>query len=52
MRIAVIFSLACGSVLDVGMCRYAGKGQSEMTLLRQMWSIFRPGDIVLADRLM
>ena len=52
MRIAVIFSLACGSVLDVGMCRYAGKGQSELALLRQMWSIFRPGDIVLADRLM
>ena len=52
MRIAVIFSLACGSVLDVGMCRYAGKGQSELALLRQMWSIFRPGDIMLADRLM
>ncbi len=29
MRIAAIFSLACGAVLDVGMCRYAGKGQSE-----------------------
>ncbi len=25
-RIAAIFSLACGSVLDVGICRYAGKG--------------------------
>jgi Transposase DDE domain len=52
MRIAAIFSLACGSVLDVGLCRYAGKGQSELALLRQMWSIFRPGDIMLADRLM
>ncbi len=52
MRIAVIFSLACGAVLDVGICRYAGKGQSELALLRQMWSIFRPGDILLADRLM
>ena len=52
MRIAAIFSLACGAVLDVGMCRYAGKGQSELALLRQMWSIFRPGDILLADRLM
>ncbi len=40
MRIAVIFSLACGAVLDVGTCRYAGKGQSELALLRQMWSIF------------
>jgi hypothetical protein len=36
MRIAVIFSLACGAVLDVGMCRYAGKGQSELTLLQRL----------------
>src|SRR4051812_38801400 len=28
MRIAVVFSLACGAVLDVGMCRYAGKGKA------------------------
>src|SRR6516225_5314458 len=27
-RIAAVFSLACGAVLDVGICRYAGKGQS------------------------
>jgi hypothetical protein len=52
MRIAVVFSLACGAVLDVGTCRYAGKGQSELGLLRQMWSIFQPGSIMLADRLM
>jgi hypothetical protein len=52
MRIAVVFSLACGAVLDVGLCRYAGKGQSELALLRQMWSIFKPGSIMLADRLM
>jgi hypothetical protein len=52
MRIAVIFSLACGAVLDLGMCRYAGKGQSELALLRQLWSIFQPGSIMLADRLM
>jgi hypothetical protein len=52
MRIAAIFSLACGAVLDVGTCRYAGKGQSELALLRQLWSIFQPGDIMLADRLM
>lgn len=51
-RIAVIFSLACGAVLDMGICRYAGKGQSELALLRQMWSIFQPGSIMLADRLM
>jgi hypothetical protein len=28
-RIATVFSLAFGVVLDLGICRYAGKGQSE-----------------------
>ena len=27
-RIAAVFSLACGAILDVGICRYAGKGQA------------------------
>src|SRR5215831_4881496 len=49
-RIAAIFSLACGAVLDVGICRYAGKGQSELGLLRTLWDLFRPGDVLLADR--
>ena len=51
-RIAAVFSLACGTVLDVGICRYAGKGQSELGLLHTLWSMFRPGDVLLADRLM
>lgn len=51
-RIAAIFSLACGAVLDVGICRYAGKGQSELGMLRTLWNLFLPGDVVLADRLM
>jgi hypothetical protein len=51
-RIAAVFSLACGAVLDVGICRYAGKGQSELGMLRTLWGIFSPGDVVLADRLM
>jgi hypothetical protein len=51
-RIAALFSLATGAVLDLGICRYAGKGQSESGMLRAMWSIFRPGDVLLADRLM
>ena len=32
-RIAAVFSLACGAVLELGICRYAGKGQSESGLL-------------------
>src|SRR5580704_10348889 len=51
-RIAAVFSLSCGAVLDLGICRYAGKGQSELGMLRTVWTIFRPGDVFLADRLM
>src|SRR4051794_37851596 len=51
-RIAAVFSLACGAILDVGICRYAGKGQSELGMLRTLWRMFLPGDVLLADRLM
>jgi len=51
-RLAAVFSLACGAVLDVGICRYAGKGQSELGMLRTLWNLFRPGDVMLSDRLM
>jgi hypothetical protein len=51
-RIAAVFSLACGAVLEVGICRYAGKGQSELGMLRNLWDMFRPGDVLLADRFM
>src|SRR4051794_16937962 len=51
-RIAAIFSLACGAILDMGICRYAGKGQSELGMLRTLWRMFLPGDVLLADRLM
>jgi hypothetical protein len=51
-RLAAVFSLACGAVLDLAIGRYAGKGQSELGMLRRLWDLFRPGDVVLADRLM
>jgi hypothetical protein len=51
-RIAAVFSLACGAVVGLGICRYAGKGQSELGMLRKLWDLFRSGDVVLADRLM
>lgn len=51
-RIAAVFSLSCGAVLDAGICRYAGQGQSELGLLRTFWHHFLRGDVVLADRLM
>lgn len=51
-RIAAVFSLACGAIVDLGICRYAGKGQSELSLLRMLMRVFQPGDVVLGDRMM
>jgi hypothetical protein len=51
-RLGAVFSLATGAVLDLGIGRYAGKGQSESGLLRALWDLFRPGDVVLGDRLL
>jgi hypothetical protein len=51
-RVGAICSLSCGAILNVGFCRYAGKGQGEVSLLRRMWDTFRPGDVLLADSLM
>jgi hypothetical protein len=51
-RIGAMFSLACGAVVGLGICRYAGKGQSDLGLLRKLLDVFHPGDVMLADRLM
>ena len=40
-RIAAIFSLSCGAVMDLAISRYAGKGQGESTLFRTLWDVFR-----------
>src|SRR5271165_5574542 len=50
-RIGAITSLACGAVVNLGFCRYAGKGQGEVSLLRQLWNVLLPGDVLLADSL-
>src|SRR4051794_14390820 len=50
-RIGAVISLSCGAILDLGVCRYAGKGQGEVSLLRRLWDVLRPGDVLLADRL-
>jgi hypothetical protein len=51
-RIGAIISLSCGAILDLGICRYAGQGQGEVSLLRRLWDVLRPGDVLLGDRLM
>ena len=50
-RLGAIISLACGAVVNLGFCRYAGKGQGEVSLLRRLWDVLRPGDVLLTDRL-
>jgi hypothetical protein len=51
-RIGAIITLSCGAILELGICRYAGKGQGEVSLLRRLWDALRPGDVLLGDRLM
>ncbi len=48
-RIGAVISLACGAVVNLGFCRYAGKGQGEVSLLPPAVDVLRPGDVVLAD---
>src|SRR4051794_1996001 len=50
-RVGAIISLSCGAILDLGVCRYAGKGQGEVSLLRALWGVLRPRDVLLTDRL-
>lgn len=49
-RIGVLFSLSVGTVLDLGIRRWAGKFQSELAMFRDMIPTFEAGDIALTDR--
>jgi Transposase DDE domain len=51
-RVGAVISLACGAVVTLGFCRYAGKGEGEVSLLRRLWGVLAPGDVLLGDRLM
>lgn len=51
-RIGAIISLACGAVVNLGFSRYAGKGEGEVSLLRQLWDVLCPGSVLVGDRLM
>ncbi len=51
-RVGTIISLSCGAIVNLSFCRYAGKGQSEVGLLRSMWDILSPGDVLMTDCIM
>ena len=46
-----MIALSCAAVVNLGFCRYAGKGQGEVSLLRRLWDVLAPGDVLLADGL-
>lgn len=50
-RIVVLLSLSSAAVLDAAICGCKGKKTGEISLFRQQWSSFHPGDILLADQL-
>ena len=50
-RLGALISLCCGAIVHLGVCPYAGKGQGEVSLLRTLWDILQPQDILLTDRL-
>jgi hypothetical protein len=50
-RLGALISLWCGAVMNLGFFQYAGKGQGEVSLLRRLWDVLRPGDVLLADQL-
>ena len=50
-RVGALISLACGAVVNLGFCRYAGTGRGEVSLLRRLWDVLTAGDVILADRL-
>lgn len=35
-RVAAVFSLTCGAIVDLAIAAYSGKRQGEVTLLRQL----------------
>ena len=44
-----VFSLSTGSLLDLAMAPWSGKGTGEHALLRQLLQVFNSGDIMIAD---
>jgi hypothetical protein len=50
-RLGAVIALSCAAVVNLGFCRYAGKGQGEVSLLRRLWDVLAPGDVLLADGL-
>jgi hypothetical protein len=51
LRLVVVFSLAVGTALEAALSPRSGRGAGEQSLFRGLWDQFRPGDVLLGDRL-
>jgi len=49
-RLVVVFSLACGTALEMAIGPFKGKRTGENSLFRRLWDKLDPRDIVLGDR--
>lgn len=50
-RLVVLVCLSTGAALDAAIGPHQGKGSGELTLVRQLLTGLRPGDVMLADAL-
>ena len=48
-RVVGVICPATGAVIDAAIGPHAGKGSSELGLLRTLGAAFSPGDVMLAD---
>lgn len=48
-RLAAVFSLATGCIMDLAIGPYKGKQTGEFALVRELMHCFKPGDVVLGD---
>jgi len=49
-RVCAVLSLANAAIADVAIGPYAGKETGETALLRKLLDVFKPGELMLADR--
>ena len=49
-RVVSILSLATGCLVNAAVGPFMGKGTGETALLRKLLDLFKPGDVVVADR--
>ena len=50
-RIAALFSLSSGALIDLALAPMKGKGTGETTLLKRIWHNLKAGDTLLGDSL-